>query len=304
MHWIKRKKSELNSINRYKEKIDNPTNSRLKSISGRTGSFIATIVAATIGTTFSSMIAINYLERYKAEESIRNLALIQLYQPFKEKINRCHEKMTETIKNAGIIDNTNELALNYFKIASNSPNEARDLGSNSEILAIFSGMIKEYNEASGAMNLSRLEAIACERTVEFSGHELATVLNLNSKYEEIISKYQKLKNSQPETSTNSNLFFHIIKNPETAQSLIKGFNDARNGYESRGLATFDKIHSELKKSKKSSSAEFQYFSNELRRSQSFDKDVTELFLRELRARFEKLPEFSPTKVFSDLTQPK
>lgn len=261
-----------------------------------------TILAAAIGTTFSSMIAINYLEKFKAEEAIRNMALIQLYQPYKEKINQCHGKMTETIKNAGIIEGINGLAVSYLAISVDSPNEMREISSNSEMVTLLSGVLEPYSKASNNMLQSRIEAIACERAIEHAGHELATVLNLNGQYQDLLEKHKKLKVQPVKSDNNSNLMFHFLTNPKLTHSIIQGFRDSEDGNPTRGIAALSKIRSELIKSHKASSAELEYFSGELRRSQAFEKEVAELFLRELKRRFEKLPEFAPRKVLIDLIQ--
>lgn len=269
---------------------------------GVVGGFVLTVLAAAIGTAFSSMIAINYLEKYKAEEAIRNMALLQLYQPYKEKINQCHGKMTETIKNAGIIEGINGLAVNYLAISAASPGEMRKISGNSEVVALLSGMLEPYSKASGNMGQSRIDVMACERAIEYAGHELATVLKLNVQYQDLIAKYQKLKVQPVKSGNDSNLVFHFLTNPKLTQSIIQGFRDSEEGNPTRGDAAFAKVRSELIKSHKTSSAELDYFYGELRRSQAFDKEVTELFLRELRSRFEKLPEFAPRKVLIDFIQ--
>lgn len=247
--------------------------------------FIGIVVAF-----LANYLVINYIERYKAEEGIRNLALSELYQPYKERINSCNVKMRQIVKNLSVVHSVNTMASQYLNQILDKGQGSFNFLGNDFTIAFFTGILEQYSAASKDVVGNYVDVESCQRNVKYSGHELATVLNLNLEYQKLVKEYNDSAGVLKPPNSDISVSFRILSNPRLTMSMASAVNDSNEGSSTRGLSAASKFVDELKASTRRSKSELDYYNAQILKFEEFDRKITELFLIDLRRRYLKLPE--------------
>jgi len=250
-------------------------------------SAIISALVATIGSIIASFITINYIEKYKAEETLRTFAFIEVYQPFRARLKSCHDVKVQALLQSSLVHFTNKQLKTFISSIAKSEKS-------SEMLQLLTTQLEEllnnYTKASVALSKSYIEIPICEREIERAGLDLATVLGLDATYQKLILS-QAEKRPKQDFSKDGNVLARIVLNPELVEKLIKAFEDAQSGDKVRGMSFINKLRSQLEKSLKDSQAQFNYQSTVVQYGLAVEQEFANLFLQDFRARFNLKPNF-------------
>jgi DNA-binding transcriptional ArsR family regulator len=250
--------------------------------------FIIGVFGAAAGSFLALYISINHVDRFKAEEELRAFAFTEVYQPLKDRIRLCQDIRSRAAQDIGTVHHANEFLDRYLAVAQSGGG----LQALEPLLAVMKDFMETYNKASGNASLSYISIQSCQREVENAGHDLATVLKINDRYQLLLAEHARKRPSLPDFTGKENVIVRLLGDPERVSALARALQDAQAGNVARGDSALSVVRSQLAESTTASKEILDYHISSIEYGLIVEKELTELFLRDFRNRFEKMPRFT------------
>lgn len=281
------------SINTASKKIKNGASIAAGVLSRTIITFTASLAGAVIASFASIYFTLTTLESFKAEESLRQFAISDLYRPLREKAAECLSIRSNALgalaSYAGLLKSLNGYANEYLK------NDAlRNINTSGAEVLIEPIIDKLGNFAKVAME-GQAAAASCQHVTNNMAIEAATVLGLNKKYEELRAMQIDRLPKSVRMMRDDDILMSIITNPSGTIALAMAINDGASGDTARMISAFSKLKSSLEKSLKQASSALKYEEKIAALAYKEDSERAQLFLSNLKNRFELTPQSTLSK---------
>lgn len=259
--------------------------------------FLASLAGAVIASFASVYFTLTTLEAFKAEESLRQFAIADLYRPLREKASECLTIRSNALgalaAYSGILKAINGYANEYIK------NEGlRSLDATGAEVLIKPLMDQLSGYAQKAME-GQTAANTCDHTINNMATEAATVLGLNREYEELYRQQRKSHPKAVQMFRDDDILLSTISNPSGTIAIGLAIKDGMDGEKTRMISAFAKLKSTLEKSVKQSEAALAYEREMTTLAYKHDSERAKLFLSNLKHRFELTPKSTLSQAFNE-----
>lgn len=259
--------------------------------------FLASLAGAVLASFASIYFTLTTLEAFKAEESLRQFAIADLYRPLREKASECLTIRSNALgalsAYSGILKGINGYANEYIK---NESLRSLDATGAEGLIKPLMDQLSSY--AQKAME-GQTAANTCDHTTNNMATEAATVLGLNKEYEVLyrqqITRFPKAVNM----FRDDDILLSIISNPSGTIAIGLAIKDGMDGEKTRMISAFAKLKSSLEKSVKQSEAALAYEREMTTLAYKHDSERARLFLSNLKRRFELTPKSTLSQAFDE-----
>ncbi|WP_127804503.1 hypothetical protein [Hydrogenophaga sp. NH-16] len=249
--------------------------------------FFASLAGAVIASFASIYFTLTTLEAFKAEESLRQFAISDLYRPLREKTSECLTIRSNALgalsAYSGILKSINGYANEFMK------NEALRSANLSGAEALLKPILDQLSEYAKKAMEGQTAANHCKHTLNNMAAEAATVLGLNKEYSELYSKQIKRHPKVVSMMREDDILLSVITSPSRTVALGIAFKDGVEGDKGRMISAMSKLKSSLEKSVRQSEAALTYEREMTSLAYREDSEVSQLFLSNLKHRFELTP---------------
>jgi hypothetical protein len=249
--------------------------------------FFASLAGAVIASFASIYFTLTTLEAFKAEESLRQFAISDLYRPLREKTSECLTIRSNALgalsAYSGILKSINGYTNEFMK---NEALRSADLSGAEALLKPILDQLSDY--AKKAME-GQTAANHCKHTLNNMAAEAATVLGLNKEYSELYSTQIKRHPKVVSMMREDDILLSVITSPSRTVALGLAFKDGIEGDKGRMISAISKLKSSLEKSVQQSEAALKYEREITSLAYKEDSEVSHLFLSNLKHRFELTP---------------
>ena len=252
---------------------------------------LVTFFAALAGAVFASFASVYFtlttLEAFKAEESLRQFAIADLYRPLREKTSECLTLRSNALGAlsvySGLLKSINGYANEYLK--NSNLKEINMTGA--EVL--LKPIMEQLGDSAKKAMEGQTAATACQHAANNMATEAATVLGLNKELEELQRNQIKRQPKYVSMMREDDILISIITNPSATVALGLAIKDGIEGEKTRMLSAFGKAKVSLEKSVKQSEAALAYEKEMTGLAYKEDSERAQLFLSNLKHRFEVTP---------------
>jgi hypothetical protein len=262
--------------------------------------FFASLAGAVIASFASIYFTLTTLEAFKAEESLRQFAISDLYRPLREKTSECLTIRSNALgalsAYTGILNSINGYANEYMK------NENLQSVNLSGAEALLEPILNQLTDYSKKAMEGQTAASHCKHTVNNMAAEAATVLGLNKEYSELYSQQIKRHPKPVSMMREDDILLSIFTSPSRTVALGLAFKDGVEGDKGRMTSAISKLKSSLEKSVQQSEAAFKYEREMTSLAYKEDSEVAHLFLSNLKRRFELTPKSTLTQAAMEAKQ--
>ncbi len=302
MHWIKKKRASNSIIAQSKHFNHNQHSKHAVKLTESFLHWIGSLIknglvglGVILGTLFGAYLTINYSDRFKSEEALRSFAFLNAYQAYKSRMDECNKVRNQAVNDAAIVYSTNVLIEKYLDNAASFMKQPL----NGIALSQVKAFIEPYNEATNGLASAWIGIRECERQVTNAGNDLATVLNITSQYQSLLSNIEKGKPPQVRVG-GENIIANLLADPSLLAKLADAFSNAEDGLGGRGVSAFAKIRSLQKKSIPISKKTLDLYGKHVAFGLQAEKETSQLFLTEFRRRFSEKPDISLKSIWQDI----
>lgn len=247
--------------------------------------FSSSLLASLIGAAFATVLTLNYLEPFRAEENLRKFALTEIYKPMRAKAVECLALRTQRYVAMGQTSVLVGLGYATFQLVSKGPDFANTPATPQQV----EPLTRELNAAMKVVSENTALLSTCALELDNMRKELATVLSLTNELEALEILNRKARPKEIPFIKKSNATIDMLIHPEKLIAIIRAGQDGADGHVTRGVAAAQKVDSlivELMKGFNAAAAQEERLIAIVSRE---DREINELFLRNLKTRFEKTP---------------
>lgn len=260
--------------------------------------FFAALAGAVLASFASVYFTLTTLESFKAEESLRQFAIADLYRPLRERSSECLSKRADALAAlagySGMLKSANGYANEYFL---NEKLKGVDFTGAEVLVKPLMDQLTDF--AKKAVEGKKI-AGDCQLQINNMALELAVVLGVDKEYED----QRKVQiNRRPKAILmfgGDDLFVSIFDNPAGTVALILAMKDGMEGEKTRMISSFARIKSLLEKSLRQSEKALTYEKKMQELAYLEDSERTQLFLINLKKRFEVTPRSTLSQTFEEM----